>query len=139
MEIADVKKRVLQTIDHARRQAIERRARTDDAERAYALFLSQIAVPLFRQVGNVLRAEGFSFTVFTPGGSVRLMSDRAAEDYVEVVLDANGGEPRVTGRASRRRGGGVVVSEQAIGAPAALTEDDVLTFVMKGLEPFVER
>ena len=139
MEIADVKKRLLQTVEHARRQAAERRTRTDDAERAYALFLNQIAVPLFRQVGNVLRAEGFAFTVFTPGGSVRLMSDRAAEDYVELVLDANGGEPRVTGRASRRHGGGVIVSEQAIGDPASLTEEDVLAFAMKGLEPFVER
>jgi len=139
MEIADVKKRLLQTVERARRQAAERRTRTDDAERAYAVFLNQIAVPLFRQVGNVLRAEGFAFTVFTPGGSVRLMSDRAAEDYVELVLDTNGGEPRVTGRASRRHGGSVIVSEQAIGDPASLTEEDVLAFAMKGLEPFVER
>ena len=34
------------------------------------------------------------------------------------MLDANGGEPRVTGRASRRHGNGVIVSEQAIGDPA---------------------
>jgi hypothetical protein len=139
MEIADVKKRLLQTVDRARRQAAERRIRTDDAERAYAGFLNHIAVPLFRQVGNVLRAEGFAFTVFTPGGSVRLMSDRAGEDYVELVLDANGGEPRVTGRASHRHGGGVIVSEHAIGDPSSLTEEDVLAFVMRELEPFVER
>jgi len=142
MEIADVKKRLLQTVDRARRQAAERRTRTDDAERAYAVFLNQIAVPLFRQVGNVLRAEGFAFTVFTPGGSVRLMSDRSAEDYLELILDTTEDPPRVTGRASRSRGRRVLESERPIGSPGPLrelTEDDVLGFVMKELEPFVER
>ena len=139
MEISDIKRRVVETIERARRRAAERRTRNDEAAREYEAFLDRIAIPVFKQVANVLRAEGFAFTVFTPGGSVRLMSDRAAEDYVELALDTSGDEPLVTGHASRSRGRRVIESEQPIGPPAALTEEDVLSFVLKALEPLVER
>src|SRR5258707_14255469 len=52
MEIADVRKRLVQTIERAKRQAAERRIRTDQAARAFDIFLSTIAVPLFKQVAN---------------------------------------------------------------------------------------
>lgn len=142
MEISEVRKRVLETIDRAKRNAAGRRARIDEAGREYEVFLGEVAVPVFRQVANVLRAEGYIFNVFTPGGSVRLMSDRAAEDYIELFLDTTEDQPRVTGRASRSRGHRVLESEQPIGPPGPvrdLTEHDVLGFVMKKLEPFVER
>jgi hypothetical protein len=111
----------------------------DEATRAYEAFLDSIAIPVFKQVSSVLRAEGFTFTVFTPGGSVRLMSDRAAEDYIELALDTAGDDPVVSGHASRIRGRRVLDSERPLGPPAALTEDDVLSFVLKTLEPLVER
>ena len=139
MEISDVKRRVIDTIERAKRRAAERRTRVDEAAREYEAFLDQRAIPVFRQVANVLRVEGFMFTVFTPGGSVRLMSDRAAEDYIELAFDATGDEPVVSGHASRGRGRRVLESERPIGPPAALTEDDVLSFVLKALEPLVER
>jgi len=142
MQISDVKKQVLQAIDRAKRGAAERRTRTDEAAREYEVFLEAVAIPLFRQVANVLRAEGHLFNVFTPGGSVRLMSDRSAEDYIELRLDTTGDVPRVVGHASRSRGRRVTESEQPIAEADAirdLTEDDVLRFVMKELEPFVER
>ena len=142
MEISDVKKRVLDTIDRAKRASAARRARVDEAAREYEVFLAQIAVPMFRQIANVLRAEGHLFNVFTPGGSVRLMSDRSAEDYIELRLDTEGDDPRVIGHASRSRGRRVRESEWPLadsGAIRDLTEDDVLRFVMKELEPFVER
>ena len=139
MEISDIKRRVVETIERARRRAAERRTRHDEAAREYERFLDQTAVPVFKQVSNVLRAEGFVFTVFTPGGSVRLMSDRSNEDYIELALDTSGDEPLVSGRAGRSRGRRVIESEDAIGPPAALTENDVLTFILKALEPLVER
>jgi len=142
MEISDVRKRVLETIDRAKRNAAGRRARIDEAGREYEVFLDKVAVPVFRQVANVLRAEGYLFNVFTPGGSVRLMSDRSAQDYIELFLDTTEDPVRVTGRASRSRGRRVIESEQPIGPPGPvreLTEEDVLGFVMKQLEPFVER
>lgn len=142
MEIADVRKRVNATIERARRGAAERRARVDAAGHDYAKFLEQVATPVFRQVANVLRAENYFFTVFTPGGAVRLMSDRSGEDYVELSLDTSEGEPQVLGHTSRARGRRVVESEQPIaeGRPIAeLTEEDVLAFLLGQLEPFVER
>ena len=139
MEISDVKRRVVETIDRAKRLSGERRARADEAAREYEGFLDRIAIPVFKQVANVLRAEGYMFTVFTPGGSVRLMSDRAAEDYVELELDTTGREPAVNGRASRSRGRRVIESERPIGTPETLTEEDVLSFVLKSLEPLVDR
>jgi hypothetical protein len=139
MEISDIKRRVVDTIERARRHAGERRSRVDEATREYERFLDQIAVPVFKQVSNVLRAENFPFTFFTPGGSVRLMSDRAAEDYVELILDASGDEPAVMGHASRARGRRVVESEEPLGRPATLTEQDVLAFLLKTIAPFVER
>ena len=68
------------------------------------------------------------------------MSDRAAEDYIELTLDTTGDEPRVMGHTSRSRGRRVMESERPIATrtPAELTEDDVLAFVLKELEPFVD-
>ena len=139
MEISDIKRRVVETIESARRQAAERRVRTDEAGRAYEQFLERVAIPVLKQVANVLRAQGITFTVFTPSGSVRLMSDRSAEDYIELLLDASGEPPVVNGHISRSRGRRVLESEHALGRPDTLTEDDVLTFVLKELVPFVER
>ena len=142
MEISDVKRRVFETIERAKRTAADRRTRNDEAAREYDVFLTQIAVPLFRQIANVLKAESHSFTVFTPGGSVRLMSDRSGDDYIELALDASGPYPEVVGHASHGRGRRVTESQTPLGRGGAvrdLTEEDVLAFVMKELEAFVER
>ena len=139
METSDVRKRLNQTIERAKRNAAERRARADEAARAFEIFLSTIAVPLFRQVANILRSDGYLFSVSTPSGSVRLMSDRAAEDFIELFLDTLDVRPHVVGHSSRSRGRRVLVSERAIGEPGALTEEAVLAFLLKELEAFVER
>jgi hypothetical protein len=141
MDIADVRKEVLRAIDRAKRAASERRTRMDEASRDYLRFLDDIAVPLFRQIANALKAEGYTFNVFTPSRSVRLMSDKNAEDYIELVLDESGDHPHVLGRSSRGRGHRVVQSERPIGkgVVADLTDEDVLRFVMEELGPYVER
>lgn len=126
-------------MERAKRRAAERRTRSVEAERAFSRFLERIAMPLFRQVANVLRSDGYLFNVFTPSGAVRLMSDRHAEDFIEIVLDTSDPEPRVVGRTSRRVGNRVVESEKPIGEPASLTEEELLGFLLKELEPFVER
>jgi hypothetical protein len=134
-----VKRRVVETIDRSRQRAAARRARNDEAEREYGAFLSDRAIPIFRQVANVLRAQGFAFTVFTPGGSVRLMSDRSADDYVEVSLDTSGEQPVVNGHSKRARGRQIIERERPLGAPAALAEEQVLQFVLEALEPYLEK
>jgi len=139
MEISAVRQRLNDTVERAKRRAAERRARADEAGRAYDRFLEHIAVPLFRQVANILRADGYLFNLFTPSGSVRLMSDRHAEDFIEILLDSAGDHPYVVGHTSRSRGRRVDESERELGDPATLSEEDVLTFLLKELEPFVER
>src|SRR5215210_4322535 len=101
METSEVRKRLNQTIERAKRLAAERRVRGDEAARAFESFLSTIAVPLFRQVANILRSDGYLFSVFTPSGSVRLMSDRAAEDFIELSLDLVEELPQVVAQISR--------------------------------------
>jgi hypothetical protein len=141
MEISDIKRRVVETIDRSRRNAAERRTRNDRAAREYDALLAQTAVPVFKQVANVLRAEGYTFTVSTPGGTagVRMTSDRSPEDYIELSLETSGDTPVVVGHTARSRGRRIIESEQTIGAPGTLTENDVLSFVLKALEPLVER
>ncbi len=141
MEISDVKRRVLETIDRSRTRAAERRARADRAARDYEQWLDRTAIPVFRQVANVLRSQGYPFTVFTPGGGVRLASDRSGDDFVELSLDTAGDEPQVLGHTSRTRGRHIVESERVVGGgdPASLTEEEVLAFLLNALEPFVER
>ena len=139
MEISLVRRRLTETIERAKKQAAERRGRSDQASRDFEVFLQKIAVPLFRQVANALKANSYMFTVFTPSGSVRLMSDRAADDYIEISLDTADDPPRVMGQISRMRGRRVIDAERAIGAPDALTEEGVLEFLLKELEAFVDR
>jgi len=141
METSVLRKRLTDTIEAARRTAAERRARAEAASRDYSQFLDAIAVPLFRQIANILKASGYSFTVFTPTGSVRLMSDKASEDYIELSLDTSADEPMVIGKSSRARGRRVLETERAIAEQtvANLTEDHVLNYVLKELQPFVER
>ena len=140
MEISDIRKRVLQAIDQSRRAAAARRARVDAASAAYDRFLAQVATPIFKQFASVLKAEGYGFQVFTPGGGLRLASERASEDFIELRLDVSGHLPVVLGHVNRARGSRVLASERPIGVGVAeLTEQDVLEFLVQEIQPFVER
>lgn len=140
MEISDIRKRVLQAIDQSRRAAAGRRARVDAASAAYDRFLAQVATPIFKQFAGVLKAEGYGFQVFTPGGGLRLASERASEDFIELRLDVSGDLPVVLGHVNRARGSRVLASERPIGVGVAeLTEQDVLEFLVQEIQPFVER
>ena len=142
MEISEVRQRLKQTIDRSRRAAAERRTRTDAAATAYERFLERIAVPVFKQFAAALRAEGHLFQVFTPGGGLRLASERSSEDFIELRLDLSGHEPAVLGGVSHVRGSRVL-SHEATLLPerdiADLTEEDVLRFLLREIQPFVER
>jgi hypothetical protein len=139
METSDVRKQVLRAIEQTRQRAASRRTRNTDATKAFDAFLKDTAVPLVRQIANVLKAEGVAFTVFTPSSSVRLMSDRSTEDFIEVSLETDGETPQVMCRTSRNRGSRVIQSERAFGTPEAMTEGALLEFLMIAIEPFVER
>ncbi|PYR30303.1 MAG: hypothetical protein DMF90_27970 [Acidobacteria bacterium] len=94
-----------------------------------------------QKLAGALKASGYAFGVFTPGGSVRLASERVSEDYIELSLDTSGDAPVVLGHVSRARGRRIIETERPIatGPIADLSEHQVLDFFLKELEPFVER
>lgn len=142
MESADVRKRIIETIARAKREAGERRQRNAEAEAAYARFLEQAAVPTFRQVVAVLKAEGHSFIVNTPGGGVRLASERSADDFVELTLDTTGREPQVLATIRRAKGRETVAEERPLKPGVRvehLTDRDVLDLLAEALQIFLEK
>jgi hypothetical protein len=141
MEVSEVRKRLRGAIDGSKRTAADRRTRMDEAAREYPTFLDTVAAPLFRQVAAVLKAQGYLFGVFTPTGSVRLMSEKNTDDFIELTLDVSGDAPLVLGRVRHARGSRVVESERPVGTGAIreLTENQVLDFLVDEIGPFVER
>ena len=141
MEVSLIRKRLLIAIDQARERSNQRRARTAEAERTYATFLENTAIPVARMLQNALKAEGHAFTVFTPGGGLRLASDRGRDDYIELTLDATGAQPHVLGRIMRTRGSRTIEEERPIGGDVPLgnlSEEDVLNFFLEALAPWLE-
>jgi|RhiMethySRZTD1v2_1073278.scaffolds.fasta_scaffold91194_3 hypothetical protein len=134
MDTSDLRKRILRALDDARKDASARRGTVDEAARAYATFLNDVAVPLMRQATTVLNAEGHKFSVHTPANGVRLASDSAPETFLEFELDTTSASPQVIGRISLQRGRqGQVVSERPIvegKAVSLLDEQDVTKFLV---------
>ena len=142
MEVSQVNKRVQNAIERARLRAQARRAANAAAEKAFAIFLETVATPVTRQVANALKVAGIAFTLGTPGGGLRLAADRGRDDYIEFVLDASGGLPQAAGRVSVTRGSRTIDEVVPIkpGTPIEdLTEEDVLEFLVRALEPWLER
>jgi hypothetical protein len=142
LEPGEVRKRLRQTIEAARREAAARRAAIGDVEKVYDAFLEDRAIPLLRQVAAALKAEGHVFQVLTPAGTARLQSDRERDDFLEIVLDAGRKPPTAVGRVSHVRGSQLETSDQPIrdGARVSdLTDEDVLNWVVRVILPFVER
>jgi hypothetical protein len=142
IEPSELRKRVRAAIEHSRRAANERRAQLDQAATAYTEFLETQATPLVQMLANVLRAEGYNFTVFTPNGGLRLASAKSGDDFLEFALDTSQAEPFVVLRVNQARGRRVVQHERPVKGRTAveqLTEEDVLKALLEELSPFVER
>lgn len=142
MEVSDVRRQLKHAIDRAKARAQQKRQATAEAERAYATFLEEIATPTTRMLANALKAEGYPFTVSTPSGGLRLASDRGRDDYIELALDGSGEQPTVMGRIRYTRGSRTVEDERPIkpgSAPEQLTDNDLLSFLVNALEPWLER
>ena len=142
MEVSQVNKRVRSAIEDAKAKAQARRNATASADKAYAAFLETVATPIARQVANALKVAGVAFTLGTPGGGLRLAADRGRDDYVEFVLDATGDVPQAAGRVSVTRGSRTIVETLPLKPGTAiedLTEEDVLDFLVRALEPWLER
>ncbi len=129
-------------VERARRNAQQRRERASDTQRGYETFLSAVAVPVARMLSTALKADGYPFTVATPSGGLRLTSDHARDDYIEVSLDTTSDPPVVIARTSRARGSRTVTEERPVkpgATPDAITEEDFLEFLVSALEPWLER
>jgi hypothetical protein len=129
-------------IDQAKRDAAARRERSDAAARAYESFLTTCAVPVLTTLAGALVAEGHRFKVFTPAGSVRLSSERSADDFIELALDSGEDPPVVIGRTSAGRGRRAVMRERPVrpgASPDALTDEDVLSFLLTEVVALIER
>jgi hypothetical protein len=142
MDISEVRRRLRGAIEGARREAAARRERSDAAHRDYETFLADRATPIVRQLVLALGGEGHRFQMSTPAGSIRLVSDRSSDDFVEVALDTTQDPPRVVGRANRGRGRGNVTSERAVKEGAAiadLTDEDVLDYLLTEIAALLGR
>jgi hypothetical protein len=142
MEISDIRRRLRQSLDHARKATAERRARADAAAAAYDAFLRDIGTPVFRTFANVVKAENYPCTVHAPAGGVRLVSERHGEDFIELWLDASLDPPKIATRVSRARGRNVMTNEGILRADApigSITDEDVLAFLLEHIGTLVER
>jgi hypothetical protein len=142
MDVSDLRKRILRALDEARKEASTRRQATDEAAQAYETFLSRVAVPVVRQAAQVLNATGEPYAVHTPAGSVRLVSEKSAQTFVELTLDATGRQCAVVGRVSLARGREVIVDERPLAQGKSisdLTEEDVSGFLIEEIPKLVVR
>ena len=105
MEISAVRQQILP--DHRTRETRRRgSARRERRSRRASTTSFSISWPC-RCSGRSATScapKGYLFSLFTPGGSVRLMSDKSADDFIELVLDTTGAAPLVVGRTSRAWG-----------------------------------
>ena len=142
MDASQVKRHVHDMLERARRASAERRAATDAAARAWERIREEIAVPLARQVAQVLRAEGYAFQVFTPADVVRLSSEKSGEDFVELGLDAAGRRPSIVARINRVRGREVLSDERVLaegGDIEQLDDERILAFLLDAMMVVVQR
>jgi hypothetical protein len=112
------------------------------AETSFDKFLRDVATPVTRLVANSLKAENHAFTVFTPGGGLRLASDRGRDDYIEFALDVESEPPQVVGRTCWTRGSRTLSDERPVKPESPIeeiSEEDVLAFLITALEPWFER
>ena len=142
METSDVRKRIKDSLDRAKKLAAERRARNTEGSATYGVFLQNAAVPVFQQAASALKAEGYPFTVNTPAGSVRLVSDHSSHDFIDLRLDTTAARPQVLIRVERMKGRETTSEERTLKPGAdvtALTEQDVLDAIADGIVVLVER
>ena len=142
MEVSQVRKRLKMAIDGSRERAAKRREHVAEAQRAYEQFLTEIAIPMAKQLANAMKVEGYAFTVFTPGNGLRLAADRGRDDFIDLTLDSTGERPEVMARVSQQRGSRTLDEEVPVkrGAhPEEISEDEFLDFLLGALEPWFER
>jgi hypothetical protein len=142
LEIDQIRRRVQARLADVKRAAAVRRGKVSDAEREYEAFLAEVATPTVRAVAQSLSAEGYPYSVSTPGGLLRMTSDRSSRTYIEIRLDTNGPEPQVIAEVARQRGSRVLADERPIapGTPiGAIGDAQLLESLLDAMADLIER
>jgi hypothetical protein len=142
MEVDQIRRRVQTRLGDIKRAAGERRQKVAAAERAFGTFLAGVATPTASAVEQSLSAVGYAYRVTTPGGAVRMSSDRSSRTYVEIRLDTAGREPQLVAQIGRERGSRVLEDERPIclGMPVeAVTDEHLLEALLDLLPELIER
>jgi len=142
LEVASIRQRVKQRLAQVKRAAAARRDEVAAAERAWAPFLTTIAIPTLTTVAQALSAEGYPYRVTTPADMVRLVSERSSHTYFELRLDTSGPTPQVVAEISRERGKRVLAEDRPIAEGAAigrLSDEHLLSCVLDAIGDLIER
>jgi len=142
LELGQIRRRVQVRLSDIKQAAAGRREKVSAAERAFAPFLSNVAFPTLSAVAQSLSAEGYPYKVTTPGGAVRMTSDRSRRTYVEIRLDTTGAAPQVVAEMGRERGSHVFTDERPVAAATpieAITDEQVLAELLELLPELIER
>jgi len=142
IDAGEVRRRLVHRIERARKDAARRRTEVDAAARALPEFLDRVAAPVARLFVGALRAEGHLFSLSTPADAVRIVSDRSSDDFLELALDTDATPITIVGRTSLTRGRRLLTGERPLveGKPLeALTQEDVLDFLLEEIGPFLVR
>jgi len=142
LEVGQIRRRVQVRLSDIKQAAAVRREKVSAAERAFEPFLSNVAFPTLSAVAQSLSAEGYPYKVTTPGGAVRMTSDRSRRTYVEIRLDTTGAEPQVIAEMGRERGSHVFTDERPVAATTpieAITDEQVLADLLELLPELIER
>jgi hypothetical protein len=142
MELVQIRRRVQARLADIKRAAAERREKVAAAERAYETFLAVVATPTVNAVAQSLAAEGYTYRVTTPGGAVRMSSDRSSRTYLEIRLDTTGAAPQLVAEICRERGSRVLTDERPICegmAIESITDEHLLAAVLDLMAELIER
>jgi hypothetical protein len=139
-DLTDLRRRVRHAIQDAKQKAAARRAARDEAAQAWEAALEQTVTPLMRDMASALTGEGLAFRLDTPARTARLVSERSADDYIEILLDDSDEReaPEVVGRSVRARGRqSVTVIEEPLGPPKDISTDRLTVFITNAIAPWV--
>lgn len=143
MDVAALRKRILRELDRpgaVKPSSADRRATGDTARQQFARLLDTTIVPLLKQTGDILKAEGALCQLHTPSDMVKLAFDRSPEDFVEIMLDT-AMPPHVIGRSSVRKKGGTLVEDRIIGVGKEVDEindEDVVGYLLPELRKILK-
>jgi hypothetical protein len=142
LETAEVRRQLTHRLAELKKAQVQRRGTADTARAAFDAVLEREIAPTVRQFAQVLKAEGFPFSVQTPASMVRMVSDRSSDNVIDIVLELGLPQPAVVARSAYTRGRRQIEDERTLAQGegiATIDAERVLAVLLDMIEPFVER